>query len=81
MNFADGVAEFGRGDDPADAPTGDGESFAEAIDGDGAIAESAEADGRDVFFVIENDVFVNFIADDEAIELFAEVGEGFELGE
>ncbi len=81
MHFADGVAEFWRSDHPADTPTGNRESFAKAVDGDGAVAQGAETDGGDVLFAVEDDVLVDLVANDEAIEFFAEICQSFELGE
>ena len=49
--------------------------------GDGAFAQRAERDGRNMFFAIEDDVFVNFIANDQAIVFFAQFTQDFQFGE
>ena len=80
MHFADAGGEVRRGDDPADAPTGDRVGFGHRIDEHRAVAHVRQRDGGDVGGAIEENVFVDFVGDGEAIVLFAKRGDEFEFG-
>ena len=75
MGAANGNSEIGRSDAPADLPAGEAETFAVTADSDCALAHAVELRQADVFDVVEDDVFVYFVADGDHIPFNTQVGD------
>ena len=71
----DRLHQLGRRRDVAHLPPGEAEALAGRTDPDGAVAHAGQGHQRDVAAIIENDVFIDFVAHGVDIVLEAKLGD------